>query len=469
MRQEVFMSRIDLAMAIHPARGSNAAAVHRSIRIWLCLLLLVCDMIALMTGLSAGLAFAPVAITLGDVSPSLGAITLAYAIVAFHNQAYDPRILRSATMSCRNAGRAFAGTILLFFLLLFAVKSASEFPRLALLAGLGSAGGLLLIQRLVLSRLIDRYIGDRLFAELMIVDDCPIPNDQGPMALVDAQAAGLRADLDDPYMLHRLGMLLRDHDRVVVACPEDRRIIWAQMLKGGNIVGEVISPEVEAMAPLAVGRWRDAATLVVARGPLNLANRATKRLLDLAVTVPLLIGLAPLMLIVALAIKLESPGPIFFRQQRIGRANTLFSIFKFRSMKADQCDAQGHRSASRADDRVTQVGRFIRRTSIDELPQLINVLLGDMSLVGPRPHAIGSTAENIPFWRVDQQYWKRHALKPGITGLAQIRGFRGATETRDDILKRVEADLEYMNDWSLVRDIVILAGTIQILVHKNAF
>jgi lipopolysaccharide/colanic/teichoic acid biosynthesis glycosyltransferase len=92
-----------------------------------------------------------------------------------------------------------------------------------------------------------------------------------------------------------------------------------------------------------------------------------------------------------------------------------------------------------------------------------------MSLVGPRPHAIGSTAEDCLFWRVDNQYWKRHALKPGITGLAQIRGFRGATETRDDILKRVEADLEYMNGWSLIRDIAILLGTFQILTHRNAF
>ncbi|MEV5033534.1 sugar transferase [Sphingobium sp. LMC3-1-1.1] len=191
--------------------------------------------------------------------------------------------------------------------------------------------------------------------------------------------------------------------------------------------------------------------------------------MDLIVTVPLLIGLLPLMIAVAIAIKLDSPGPVFFRQQRIGRGNTLFSILKFRSMKAERCDLDGVRSASRTDDRTTRVGRIIRRTSIDELPQLINVILGEMSLVGPRPHAIGSTAEDILFWRIDHQYWKRHALKPGITGLAQIRGFRGATETRADILRRVEADLEYMNGWSLMRDIVILFGTIQILMHRNAF
>ena len=463
------MSRIDLAMATRPAGGRGPATAHRAVRIGLCLALALWDMVALTCGLSVGLALAPLDVGLRDSGASVAALLMAYLIIAFHNQAYDPRSLTNATTSCRNAGRAFAGMVLIFFLLLFAVKSASTFSRTAVLAGLSCAGGLLLAQRLLLSRLIERHFGDRLFAELLIVDDCPIPEDPGRLALIDAQAIGLRADLDDPYMLHRLGMLLRDHDRVVVACPADRRVVWAQMLKGGNILGEIISPEVESMAPLTVGRWQDMATLVVARGPLNLANRATKRLLDLIVTVPLLIGLLPLMIAVAIAIKLDSPGPVFFRQQRIGRGNTLFSILKFRSMEAERCDLDGVRSASRTDDRTTRVGRIIRRTSIDELPQLINVLLGEMSLVGPRPHAIGSTAEDILFWRIDHQYWKRHALKPGITGLAQIRGFRGATETRADILQRVEADLEYMNGWSLMRDIVILFGTIQILMHRNAF
>lgn len=464
------MSRIDLAVAAHPAQERSIGASPRNMRLWLCLTLAVCDMAALMVGLSAGLlTTGAMLLPLADMLASLAAILTAYAMMAVHHQAYDPRMLTCATTSCRSAIRAFAGTVLIVFLVLFAARAMEQFSRSAVLTGLLCAGALLLMQRVAFSRLIERWIGDRLFAELLIVDECPVPDAIGAMTLIDAQAVGLRADLDDPYMLHRLGLLLRDHDRVVVACPAERRILWAQMLKGGNILGEIISPEMGAMAPLTVGQWRDTATLVVARGPLNLANRASKRLLDIAITVPLLIGLMPLLLAVALAIRLETPGPVFFRQQRIGRGNMLFSIFKFRSMKVEQCDADGIRSASRADNRVTRVGRFIRRTSIDELPQLINVLLGEMSLVGPRPHAIGSTAEDCLFWRVDNQYWKRHALKPGITGLAQIRGFRGATETRDDILKRVEADLEYMNGWSLIRDIAILLGTFQILTHRNAF
>jgi lipopolysaccharide/colanic/teichoic acid biosynthesis glycosyltransferase len=182
-----------------------------------------------------------------------------------------------------------------------------------------------------------------------------------------------------------------------------------------------------------------------------------------------LIALLPLMITVAILIRLDSPGPIFFRQERMGRGNRIFHILKFRSMRIETSDSDGTRSASRDDDRITRIGRFIRRTSIDELPQLINVLLGEMSLVGPRPHALGSLAGDELFWRVDRQYWHRHALKPGITGLAQVRGFRGATEHRRDIVNRLEADLEYLHGWSLMRDLGILAKTAQVLVHKNAY
>src|SRR3546814_17444795 len=123
-------------------------------------------------------------------------------------------------------------------------------------------------------------------------------------------------------------------------------------------------------------------------------------------------------------------------------------------MRVEATDANGARSGSRDDDRITRVGKFIRATSIDELPQLINVLSGEMSLVGPRPHALGSTAGNELFWRVDRQYWHRHALKPGITGLAQIRGFRGATNTKRDIVNRLGDDLAYQIGRASGRDSV---------------
>jgi lipopolysaccharide/colanic/teichoic acid biosynthesis glycosyltransferase len=138
-------------------------------------------------------------------------------------------------------------------------------------------------------------------------------------------------------------------------------------------------------------------------------------------------------------------------------------------MGVAQHDLAGTRSVSRDDDRITLVGRFIRRTSIDELPQLINVLRGDMSIVGPRPHAIGSLAGNKQFWEVDPRYLLRHSLKPGLTGLAQMRGFRGATDTEADLRQRLQADLEYLDGWTILRDVRIILGTIRVLVHHRAF
>jgi lipopolysaccharide/colanic/teichoic acid biosynthesis glycosyltransferase len=138
-------------------------------------------------------------------------------------------------------------------------------------------------------------------------------------------------------------------------------------------------------------------------------------------------------------------------------------------MRSDATDAVGERSATRNDDRITRVGALIRRTSIDELPQLLNVLKGDMSLVGPRPHALGSLAGEELFWEVSETYWVRHALKPGITGLAQVRGHRGATAAAEDLQVRLRSDLEYLMNWSLSLDLLILVRTCGVLFHKNAF
>ena len=138
-------------------------------------------------------------------------------------------------------------------------------------------------------------------------------------------------------------------------------------------------------------------------------------------------------------------------------------------MKVEQGDAEGNRSASKDDDRITRIGGFLRKTSMDELPQLLNVLIGDMSIVGPRPHALGSQAGNKLFWQVDHRYWQRHSLRPGITGLAQIRGFRGATEKESDLTSRLQADLEYLAGWTIWRDIQIIIATAKVVVHDRAF
>jgi lipopolysaccharide/colanic/teichoic acid biosynthesis glycosyltransferase len=138
-------------------------------------------------------------------------------------------------------------------------------------------------------------------------------------------------------------------------------------------------------------------------------------------------------------------------------------------MRQDVADAAGIRSASKDDERITFVGRFLRRTSLDELPQLLNVVKGEMSIVGPRPHALGSTAEQLLFWEIDERYWERGSVKPGITGLAQVMGFRGATERAEDLTNRLQADLEYLSDWSVWKDILIIMKTVSVLIHPNAY
>lgn len=175
--------------------------------------------------------------------------------------------------------------------------------------------------------------------------------------------------------------------------------------------------------------------------------------------------LLPLLLIVAAAIKLDSPGPVIFRQRRHGLNNRVITVFKFRTMHVLP-ENEPFRQATRNDDRVTRIGRFLRRTSIDELPQLFNVLRGDMSIVGPRPHAVEM---NAAYAKALPLYNTRHRVKPGITGWAQVNDFRGPTLTLDDMRKRLDHDLYYIENWSLMFDLSIIAATPFIgLTHKNA-
>jgi Undecaprenyl-phosphate glucose phosphotransferase len=173
-----------------------------------------------------------------------------------------------------------------------------------------------------------------------------------------------------------------------------------------------------------------------------------------------LLALSPVMALTALAIKLDSRGPVFFKQKRYGFNNELIEVFKFRSMYADQSDATAAKLVTKGDPRVTRVGRFIRKTSLDELPQLINVVFkGNLSLVGPRPHAVHAKAANALYDEAVDGYFARHRVKPGITGWAQVNGWRGETDTQEKILRRVEHDLYYIENWSLVFDFYILAKT----------
>ena len=214
----------------------------------------------------------------------------------------------------------------------------------------------------------------------------------------------------------------------------------------------------------------DIPMLTLFERPISGLDAFIKLLEDKILTILILAMIWPILAIVALAIKLDSPGSVFFRQPREGFNNKPFRVYKFRSMYSDQSQFSAIQQASRVDPRVTRVGRFLRRSSLDELPQLFNVMAGDMSLVGPRPHAASTRAGGRLFSDVVASYAARHKVKPGITGWAQVSGWRGETDTEDKLIKRLEHDLHYIENWSLWFDFYILFRTIgSVLLPKNAF
>jgi len=192
---------------------------------------------------------------------------------------------------------------------------------------------------------------------------------------------------------------------------------------------------------------------------------------DKFVGTAMLVLLSPVLLGVAVAVKLDSRGPVFFKQRRYGFNNELIEVFKFRSMYVEQSDATAARLVTKGDARVTRVGRFIRKASLDELPQLFNVVFrGNLSLVGPRPHAVHAKAQDRLYDEVVDGYFARHKVKPGITGWAQVNGWRGETDTSDKIQKRVEHDLYYIENWSIFFDAYILAMTpVSLTRTENAY
>lgn len=228
-----------------------------------------------------------------------------------------------------------------------------------------------------------------------------------------------------------------------------------------QLLGEIPRrPSAERVARISSGApalrpMRPAANL-----PVPLVRRGrwfswTKRAYDVIVAMVALVLLAPLFAALALAIKLSSPGPVFFRQDRYGRGGRLFSIYKFRTMDMEDCDRSGVAQTVENDPRVSRVGRILRKTSFDELPQLINILKGEMSVVGPRPHVPGMLAAGVPYEEFDPRYMTRHVVRPGLTGLAQVNGYRGETRTEHSARMRLNYDLEYISRQSISLDIRI--------------
>jgi Undecaprenyl-phosphate glucose phosphotransferase len=208
-------------------------------------------------------------------------------------------------------------------------------------------------------------------------------------------------------------------------------------------------------------------TLRVAERPLRRWDGVIKMVEDRVLGTLILLLAAPLMLCVALAIRLDSRGPLLFRQRRHGFNNTEIEVWKFRTMYHGSGDQSGARQTQRNDARVTRVGAFLRRFSLDELPQLINVVQGSMSLVGPRPHPVGMRTQDLLCHEIVEDYAHRHRVKPGITGWAQIHGYRGATANAEQLRRRTEFDLYYIEEWSLFLDLKIMLLTAFQVIHPN--
>jgi polysaccharide biosynthesis protein PslA len=391
-----------------------------------------------------------------------------FVTIALYNGSYAMDVLMQAHLGVLRSWFALAIAAVALVFIAFYTKSSAEFSRVAFTVGVIFAAMLLSWSRLQLRSFVAWRCGATVINQLIIDDGGP-PVTMPQALRVSARDLALAPDLADPHALDRIGLVLRHIDRVVVSCPPERRGAWAMIFKGANIAGEVLDDSVVQLGAQGAREAGGHGWLLVSTGPLGLRARAIKRLLDIVLAGGALLVLSPVLLLVALAILIEDGRPILFVQQRMGRGNRFFRIYKFRSMAKAQADGDGVISALREDDRVTRVGRYIRRTSIDELPQLANVLCGDMSLVGPRPHAIGSQAGDKLFWEVDTRYWSRHSLKPGLSGLAQIRGLRGATEQEEHLAERLRSDLEYLEGWTIWRDIHIIVLTLRVVMHDRAY
>ncbi len=275
---------------------------------------------------------------------------------------------------------------------------------------------------------------------------------------------------DDLVAMIREGLI----DQVIVALP------WSAESRIQEVVSKLadtpvrirLAPDMASFAfahrPLVL--LGDLPVLTLFERPISGTDAIIKRTEDLVLSVLFLALLWPVMLAAAIAIRLDSKGPVFFRQPREGFNNREFLVWKFRTMTHDQCETDQITQATRGDKRVTRVGAFLRRTSIDELPQIFNVLAGDMSLVGPRPHARSTKAGGRPFQEVVANYAARHKVKPGITGWAQVCGFRGETDTEEKLMKRLDHDLYYIENWSVFFDLYILIRTVfAVFDQKNAY
>ncbi|MGE0204516.1 MAG: undecaprenyl-phosphate glucose phosphotransferase [Hyphomicrobiaceae bacterium] len=348
------------------------------------------------------------------------------------------------------------GSVLLFYVMGFITIAGSDglvvsFVRRGVRAGWLSTRGVLLVG--TMARTEEFLAKHRLDSAGVLLQDIHII---GPGASGDASLAQLEIDLQRSVDKAR-GLEI---DEILLVLPwSDPQLIDRCAQAFSSIPVRIQLWEgslLDRFADVHAERIGGMTSIAIARPPMTLVERLTKRLLDLTIASLALVLLLPVLLLLALWIKLDSRGPALFRQRRHGFNQQTFRIFKFRTMTTLD-DGPVVTQAKVDDPRITRAGRFLRRTSLDELPQLLNVLRGEMSIVGPRPHAI---AHNEEYERRIARYARRHNVKPGITGWAQINGFRGETDTEDKMRARIEHDLFYIDNWSITFDLYIVLRTL---------
>lgn len=388
----------------------------------------------------------------------------------------------------RSQMRAVCRALLFAFVVLAAAAGllnvGDEYPR-----GAGAAFALTSLAflaggRILMKGLLMRGLSKRKFAggNIILISDQPQSSDVGLVPTLNMLGYSVTKHFKLPLARsgadHRKQLSARvienargsDVEEIVVEADPNR---WAELRA---FVAElrvlptpVVFVPVGALSEMFRRPTRDLGSTVsveIQRGPLTLVERAVKRLTDLIGAGLALVLLSPLLAVVVIAIKLDSSGPVLFRQRRCGFNGRSFSIYKFRTMRELE-DGPSIIQARQADSRVTRVGKWLRRTSIDELPQLLNVLDGSMSLVGPRPHALSHDSQ---FDKAVRNYAFRRRVKPGLTGWAQVHGCRGPTPTAASIEKRVEYDIWYIDNWTALLDLVILLQTpIEVLRARNAY
>jgi Undecaprenyl-phosphate glucose phosphotransferase len=385
---------------------------------------------------------------------------------------------------------AWTSVIVVLTIGVYFFKAADQMSRVWLLGWYAGGAVALVVYRLGLRAVVQKWTGEgRLKRRAVIVgggqDAGDLIEKLGQSAANDINLFGLFDDrIDDrsPEMVAGCPKLGRVADLVEFArrTPVDLVIVSMPLSAEKRVLEMlrtlwVLPVDIRLSAHMSQLKFTDRAYSYVggvpvfdmADRPISDWNLVFKWIFDKLVALVALVLLSPVMLATAIAIKLESKGPVLFRQGRHGFNNEIINIYKFRSMYTDRTDANASKLVTKGDPRVTRVGRFIRKTSIDELPQLFNVLKGELSIVGPRPHALEAKAENALYYEAVEGYFARHRVKPGMTGWAQVNGWRGETDTIDKIMQRVNHDLYYIEHWSILLDFYILVMTPVSLVAKN--